>query len=125
MIVTPWRATLALDVVALALELHLRELLRLAVGLAARRDRGLEVDRHHRAELAERVAVHRVEQERADDLVHVAVDLDAGEVHAHPRLGRRGERRREHRGVDLGVGEVRDLEAQRWPGTARRSSPSP
>src|SRR5262249_41199410 len=41
--------------------------------------------------------------------------LDAGEVHARPRLGRGGERRWEHLGDDLGIGEVDHLEARvRW-----------
>ena len=97
-------------VVPLARELEVGKLLRFAVGLATRRHGGLEVDGHHRAELAELIAVHRLEQERADDLVQVTVDLDTREVHADPRLGGCRQRRRQHLREELRIREVRDLE---------------
>ena len=73
MMVTPWRVTLACTWSPTRSNSNCASFFGSPLRLTARRHRGLEVDRHHRAELPELVAVHRVEQERAHDLVQVAV----------------------------------------------------
>ena len=100
-------------VVALADELDLGQLLRLAVLLPAGGERGLEVDRDEERVLAQFPVPHRVHAEPTDALaVHEVTvdDVDVADADVHVRLGRRLERLGEHLGHHLGIGEVRDLE---------------